>query len=74
MRIKYRNLAILTLVLCGIVLLYKDPIWVVELLYPDHWSDQSKPDDSMIFVICILGLITGAIIVMLDRDDRPPRQ
>ncbi len=74
MRINYRNLAIVLLVLFAISIFYKDPSWVVELLYPDHFSDRAKPDDSMVFVICVLGVIAGVILVLLNRGGRPPRQ
>lgn len=70
-RINYRNLAIVILVLAGIIVFYKHPSWVVELLYPDHFSDQSKPNDSFVFVICVLGVIAGAIMVLLDNPRRP---
>ncbi len=69
-RINYRNLAIVILVLVGIIIFYKDPSWVVELLYPDHFSDQAKPDDSMVFVICVLGVIAGIIMVLVDGRNR----
>ena len=72
-RINYRNLAIITLVLFGLFIFYKDPSWVVELLYPDHFSDYAKPTDSLVFVICVLGVIGGIILVLVDSRNRPSR-
>jgi len=63
--INYRNVAIISLVLLGIVVFYKDPDWVVELFYPDHFSDHAKPNDSMIFVLTLIGVIGGVIGVLL---------
>ena len=66
-RINYRNVAIFVLVLFGLFIFYKDPEWVVELLYPDHFSDRAKPTDSLVFVICMLGVIGGIIGVLIDN-------
>ena len=71
-RINWRNLAILVLTLTAVVIFYKDPDWVVELL-PDHFSDRAKPDDAMVFVICLLGVIAGLILVLLDRPKPPTK-
>ena len=45
-RINYRNVAIIALVLFGVIVFYSEPDCVVELLYPDHFSDQSVSASS----------------------------
>ncbi len=72
-QLNYRKLAIAMLAMLAVAVFYKDPTWVVELFYPDHFSDRSKPDDSFVFVICILGIIFGIIGVLHDRGSRPRR-
>ncbi len=72
-RIIYRNVAIIALALFGVIVFYKEPDWVVELLYPDHFSDHSKPNDSMVFSLFLLGVIAGVIGILVQIGS-PPRR
>lgn len=69
-QINYRAIAVVVLSLFGIMLFYKDPEWVVELLYPDHFKDNVKPRDSLIFVLCVLVVIFGTVLVLIRRGPR----
>jgi len=69
MRINWRNLAILILLLIMLVVFYAKPILVAEFLIPDHYDQSIRPDDAYPFVFVLLGLILGFVFVLLDQRD-----
>ena len=69
MRINWRNVAVLTLIVTGLVVFYSEPTCVMELLIPDHYDHSRRPDRraSLPHVAIILMVIGGAVLFILDQ-------
>ncbi len=70
MRIRWRNVAIVSIVLCIIWAWYSPPPYLAGILVPDHIDRERTVGDPTAFCIAVLGILAGFLLLVIESGRR----